>query len=298
MKVIHFDCFQAEKKYHKKSSHIYREESLQAYLKKKGEIDADIITGFVYSNFTKDTLSHIKNLKCVITRSVGMDNIDIRYCDLNKIKYLNTSYSSHNVAHHTIALILFFTRKLDSFYSSVKKGNFSDKEINCFDLNKKKLGIIGHGRIGKQVGELAQSFGMEILVYDRKKTECTLIDGINLCNLDSVLEASDIVTLHCDPNPSSIGIINQESIKKMKNGVILINTARGSIINEKDLLKNIKKFSFVGLDVLENENYFSKNHPFLKHPNIFITPHIAYKSEETTKERWNQTYRHIENFTY
>ncbi len=297
MKIVHFDCFPTEKKYHKKVSHVYIEDNIQTYLKAKGEIEADIVTGFVYSNFTKETLSSVKNLKCVITRSAGMDNIDTKYCDLNNIKYLNVNYPSHNVAHHTMALILFFTRQLQTFHTTVKRGNFSDKEINCFDLSKKKLGIIGHGRIGKQVGELAQTFGMEIIVYDRKKKECTLVDGINLCDLNSVLEASDIVTLHCDANLTSIGMINEKTIKRMKDGVILINTARGSIINEKDLLKNIKKFVFVGLDVLEDENNFSKNHPFLNHPNIFITPHIAYKSEETTKDRWNQTYKHIEDFT-
>ena len=297
MKILHFDCTPIEKKYQKKSSHTYISENIQTYLKKKGTFEADIVTGFVYSNFTEDVLNSVKNLKCIITRSAGMDNIDTKYCDFKKIKYFNVNYPSHNVAHHTMALILFFTRQLETFHTTIKKGKFSDTEINCIDLSRKKLGIIGHGRIGKQVGELAQSFGMKILVYDRKKTECTVTEGVNLCDLDSVLETSDIVTLHCDANSTSIGMINEKAIKRMKNGVILINTARGSIVNEKDLLKNIRKFSFVGVDVLENENNFSKNHPFLKHPNIFITPHIAYKSEETTKERWNQTYRHIEEFT-
>ncbi len=298
LKIIHFDCTPIEKKYQKKSSHIYISENIQTYLETQGSFEADVVTGFVYSNFTKEVLGLIKGLKLVVTRSAGMDNIDAEFCEENSIKYTNVDYPSHNIAHHTMALILFFTRQLQTFYTTVKEGKFSDRNINGIDLKSVKLGIIGHGRIGKQVNELAQAFGIQVLVYDREQTECSLIDRINKCDLDSILENSDIISLHCDANPTSIGMINEKAIKKMKNGVILINTARGSIINEKDLLKNIKKFSFVGIDVLENENTFSKNHPFLRNPNIFITPHIAYKSEDTTKQRWEQTYKHIEEFIH
>ncbi len=296
MKIIHFDCYKNEEKYQKKKNHIYVNNTLQKYLEKNERVKADIITGFIHSKFNRENLEKIQGLKMMITRSAGTDHIDKEYCDSNNIKWKNIIYSSHNVAHHTISLILFFTRSLNSFNNFLKKGKFCDRNINCFDLKNKTLGIIGYGRIGKQVGELAKAFGMNILIYDRKSIGCSKINNLTVCDLNGLLKNSDIITLHCDANPSSIGMIKSESIKKMKEGVILINTSRGCIINENDLIKNINKFSFVGLDVLCNEKDFSKKHPFLKHKNIFITPHIAYKSEETTKERWNITYKHIEDF--
>ncbi len=295
-KIVHFDCYPDERKYQKKEGHGYFQENIQEYLSSHGEFSADIVTGFVYSKFTKEILQKIKNLKFVVTRSIGLDNIDTEYCYANNIKFTNVDYSSHNVAHHTIALILFYTRQLCSFYGKVQKGNFCDKEISCYDLKGKKLGIIGYGRIGKEVAKIANSFGLEVLIYDRKLDKCEIRNGEKFCGLDKVLKNSDIISLHCDANPTSIGMINTQAIKKMKEGVILINTARGSIINDKDLLRNIRKFSFVGLDVLEDENLFRKSHPFLKYPNVFITPHIGYKSELTTQERWKQTYAHIDEF--
>jgi phosphoglycerate dehydrogenase-like enzyme len=296
LKIIHFDSYPVEKKYQKKSSHVYFQEDIQTFLSANGPFEADIVTGFVYSKFDSKILNSIQNLKLVVTRSIGIDNIDTDFCDSKGIKYTNVEYSNHNVAHHTLALILYYSRQLNTFFTKIKKGNFSDKTVNCYDLKGKKLGIIGYGRIGKQVAQLAESFGLEILAYDRNLTTCEVRDNTRFCGLEGVLQNSDIISLHCDANPTSIGMINNETIKMMKDGVILINTARGSIINEKDLLRNINKFSFVGLDVLEDENNFKKSHPFLKHPNLFITPHIAYKSEMTSKERWKQTYKHIDEF--
>ena len=296
MKVFHFDCYPIEKKYHKKTSHRYIKESIQDFISSNGSFTADIVTGFVYSKFEPEILKSVKNLKLVITRSIGMDNIDTDFCCSESIKHTNIDYPNHTVAHHTIALILFHSRKINTFFTKVKKGIFADYQVDCYDLKGKKLGIIGYGKIGKEVAKLAQCFGLEILVCDRNLDKCEIRDGIKFCDLEGVLRNSDIVSLHCDANPSSIGMINRKTIKMMKDGVILINTARGSIINEKDLLQNINKFAFVGVDVLENENDFKKGHPFLKYSNILITPHIAYKSELTTKERWQKTYECIEKF--
>ena len=298
MKVFHFDCYPIEKKYQKKNSHVYIQENLQSFLSSNKSFEADIITGFVYSKFNKQTLNSINNLKLIITRSIGGDNIDRNFCDSKGIEYTNIEYSNHTIAHHTMALILFHARKINTFFTKVQKGIFADHMVDCFDLKGKKLGIIGYGKIGKKVAEIAKALDLEILVCDRKLESCEMRDKMKFCDLEGVLRNSDIISLHCDANPSSIGMINNETIKMMKDGVILINTARGSIINEKDLLKNINKFAFVGVDVLENENDFKKGHPFLKHPNILITPHIAYKSELTTKERWSKTYECIENFIF
>lgn len=296
MKIVHFDCTPCERKYHKKTTHEYFQEDIQTFLSSNGPFEADIVTGFVYSKFQPEILNSIQNLKLIVTRSIGIDNVDTNFCDSKGIKYVNVEYSNHNVAHHTIALILYHSRQLNTFFTKIKKGKFSDLTVNCYELKDKKLGIIGYGKIGKQVAQLGELFGLKILVYDRKLKTCETRGNTRFCNLEGILKNCDIISLHCDANPTSIGMINNETIKMMKEGVILINTARGSIINEKDLLRNVNKFSFIGLDVLTDENHFKKNHPFLKHSNIFITPHIAYKSELTIKERWNQTYKYIDEF--
>lgn len=296
MKVIHFDCYPEDKKYQKKENHVYIAQNIQSYLKEYGDFDADIVTGFVFSRFDCKILKNIKNLKLLITRSIGKDNIDKNYCKSNGIKYTNIQYSNHNVAHHTLALILFNSRKLETNFSRIKRGIFSDIGVECVDLQNKKFGVIGYGRIGKEVVKLAQNFDMEILVSERNSKKTRIVDGVNFCSIQDVFKNSDIISLHCDANPSTIGLINEKNIKLMKDGVVLINTARGSLIKEDDLIKNIPKFSFIGLDVLCDENAFTKKHKFLKYNNIFITPHIAYKSELTSRERWCKTYEYIDEF--
>ncbi len=295
MKVIHFDCDPIESKYQKKKNHLYFREDIGSFLKRNGTLKADIVTGFVYSDFNIENLSKIKNLRCLITRSIGFDNIDEGYCKKNGIEYSNVQYSHHNVAHHTIALILYHTRNLKSYFSRVQKGNFCDKNITCVDLKDTVIGIIGYGKIGKEVAQLAKNFEMKVLVCEKEGKDLQGTCEFDCCPKEEIFEKSDIISLHCDANSTSIGMINEESIKMMKENAILINTARGSLINEEDLVRNIKKFAFVGLDVLENEGGFTRAHPLLKYPNVFMTPHIAYKSELTSKERWAKTYEIIEN---
>lgn len=295
MKVIHFDCDPIESRYQKKKNHLYFREDIGTFLKRNGSVKADIITGFVYSDFNAENLSKVKNLKVLVTRSIGFDNVDEKYCKKNDITYSNVQYSHHNVAHHTMSLILYHSRNLKSYFSRVQKGNFCDKNITCFDLKESTLGIIGYGKIGKDVANLANNFGMKVLVCEREGKDLHGECKFECCSKEEILEKSDIISLHCDANSTSIGMINEKTIKMMKEGVILINTARGSLIVEEDLVKNIKKFAFVGLDVLKDESAFTKSHPLLKYPNVFITPHIAYKSELTSKERWAKTYEIIEN---
>jgi D-lactate dehydrogenase len=297
LKVFHFECYPIEKKYQKKNGHQYFSETFQEYLLENKTLDANIITGFVYSEFNSQNLSKVNDLRLLITRSIGMDHIDMEYCGENNIIFKNIEYPNHNVVHHTFALLLYYSRNFSRCVSKMRKGKFCDNDLTCFDLKSAKLGIIGYGRIGKEVAELAKAFQMNVLVYERKNPQEREENGILFCSMDQVLSESDVISIHCDANPTSIGMINSENIRKMKEGVILLNTARGSLINERDLIINIKKFSFVGLDVLNEERGFNKKNPLLKFPNVFITPHIAYKSEQITKERWSKTYKYIDEFT-
>ncbi len=296
MRILHFDVGKSQRKCTIQEGHEYIDMDVNQYIDSYGPFEADIVTSFPTSNFNSEVIDSIKNLKLIITRSIGVDNIDGEYCEKKGIKYLNVEYSRYNIVHHTLALILFFTRQLNESFNQTQKGKFCHEEIDCLDLRIRTLGIIGYGRIGREVAELADAFRMRVIACDRKYEDGEIVDGFEMYELENLLKESDIISLHCDANPSNIGLINEKNIGIMKDGVALINTARGSIINEKDLIKNIEKFSFVGLDVLQNETKFDSNHLLIGYPNIYITPHTAYKSEVTTQERWNKTYQYINDF--
>lgn len=296
MKVIHFDSRQEQKEFQSKSNHTYVEESVNEYISQKGKIQADVISGFTCSKFNKEVIDSIEGLKYIVARGIGMDHIDTEYCDQKGIGYCNTEYSREPIAHHVWALILFSVRNLEKCFNLTKEGNFCHQQLQNKDLRNMTLGIIGVGKIGEEVLRVSKGFGVNVLGYDikpRKEVEGEYGDIFKFTDLNTLLENSDIVCLCCDANESSVGMIDNDAISKMKEGVMLINVARGSIINDTDLISNIEKFSFVGLDVLVDERNFSKENEYLKYPNVYITPHIAHKSEMTTKERWEKTYEVI-----
>jgi D-lactate dehydrogenase len=158
-------------------------------------------------------------LKLIVTRSVGVDNVDMEYCKSKGIRFMNIRYSNHNVVHHTIAFILFYSRQLSQSFSKVKSGIFCHEDIDCLDLGIRTLGIVGYGRIGKEVAQIADTLGLKVIAYDRKYNHGDFIDGFELYDLEDLIQISDIISLHCDANPTSVGIINEETIGQMKDGV-------------------------------------------------------------------------------
>lgn len=298
MKTIHFDTHPSAEPF-KRQDDRYVSEDVISYIKKNGPFEADAVTSFTCSKFTKDVIDQIQGLKIIVTRSIGLDNIDQDYCKQKGIKFSNVEYSRYNVAHHTWGLILHGDRSLDACFKQTREGDFCDEVIECPDLKQMTLGIIGFGKIGYEVYKIAKAFGVKVIAYDTTPSkEHMLIDPkeFEYKDFEFVLKHSDIISLHCDANPTSIGMIDDNAINLMKDNVILINTARGSIINEADLINNIEKLAYVGLDVVANENSFDKLNPLLQYPNIFITPHIAHKSPVTVKERWLKAYTIIDNF--
>lgn len=297
-KIMHFDTHQSAEIY-KRREDIYIIEDVNSYIKNNGSFKADVVTGFTCSKFTKEVIDQIKGLQLIVTRSIGYDNIDQDYCKQKGIKFSNVDYSRYNVAHHAWALILYAARSLDKCFKQTRSGVFCDEVIECLDLRQMTLGMIGFGKIGFEVYKVAKAFGMKVLAYDTIRREEYMNLDLNTFEyrkFEYVLKNSDIISLHCDANPTSIGLIDGKAIEMMKENVILINTARGSIVNESQLIENIDKFAYVGLDVVVDENNFQKSNPLLRCENVFITPHIAHKSRITIKERWVNTYNIIDNF--
>ena len=202
---------------------------------------ADVISVFIHSQVTKEILSNLKNLKLVTTRSTGMDHIDIDYCNEKNIQIKNVPfYGETTVAEHTFALILALSRKIHSSYIRSLNGSFSTIGLTGFDLQDKTLGIIGGGRIGLHVARIAKGFGMHVRVFDINEDNF-LAELINFkyVSLDELYKNSDIVSLHVPLNKHTNHMINKDSLSKFKKGALLINTARGGLVNTDDLIKAI-----------------------------------------------------------
>lgn len=250
------------------------------------------------SKVNSKILSDLPNLKLLVTRTVGTDHINLDSCKKKNIAvYHIVDYGAFNIAEHTFALLLSGTRRIIDSQKIIKQGKFSYENFLGFSLKDKTLGVIGTGRIGLEVIKLAKAFEMKVVAYDVIKNEKAAQElNFEYISLAKLFLNSDVITLHIPLLPETKHLINNPSIKKMREGVILINTARGGLINTKDLIVNIKKFRFVGLDVLENEEKFNKNHPLLKFDNVLITPHMAFFTDASVKAIAEETQKCIENF--
>lgn len=232
-------------------------------------------------------------LKVISNYAVGFDNINVKEASDRGIVVTNTPCDEVNeaVAEHTWALILALTRRVvesDEFVRQegyfAGKGGYTGWEPGLFlgmNLIGKTLGIVGLGRIGTMVARRAQGYGMNV-VYNKhsRDTECEEKMGVKFCELDQLLSESDVVTLHVPLNDETRHMINKETLGKMKRGAFLVNTARGAVVSEPDLIDALKngQLSGAGLDVFDNEPNISKD--LIAMPNVILTPHIASATHE------------------
>ncbi|QIL77919.1 2-hydroxyacid dehydrogenase [Hymenobacter sp. HDW8] len=189
-------------------------------------------------------------------RCAGYNNVDLKAAAaLNMPVVRVPAYSPYAVAEHTLALILTLNRQTHRAYNRVREGNFALTGLMGFDLHGSTVGLIGLGTIGMVTARILKGFGCRVLGFDIKPSaECQEI-GVELTDLDSLYAQSDIISLHCPLTPQTHHLINEESIAKMKNGVMLINTSRGAIIDARAVIKGLKsqKIKYLGLDVYEEE---------------------------------------------
>lgn len=242
--------------------------------------------GLVIRSNTKVTAEVIKaaaRLKVVGRAGTGVDNVDLEAATKRGIVVMNTpGGNSISVAEHTMGLMLSIARLLPQAHSSTKEGKWEKKLFIGHELKGKILGIIGFGKIGMEVAKRAKSFMMEILVYDPYVSERVASDaGVKVVELDEVFAESDIITLHVPIVDATKGIINATTIPKMKDGVWIINTARGGLIVEKDLAAALDsgKVGAAAVDVISKEPPAADN-PLPSHPKVIVTPHIAASTVE------------------
>jgi D-lactate dehydrogenase len=284
-----------------------------------GIADAEIVSPFIYSKLTAERLTKLPKLKMIATRSTGFDHIDMVECARRGITVCNVPfYGENTVAEHTFALILALSRKVHEAFVRVRAGNYSLEGLRGFDLKDKTIGVVGAGRIGLHVIRIARGFGMKVLAFDVKQDNFWAeVLGFEYAELNDLLGRSDIITLHAPYNPHTHHLINTENIYKIKRGAILINTARGGIVNTDALLKALDEgiLAGAGLDVLEGEEAIYEesallrdatnpeklrtaiqNHVILKKPNVVFTPHNAFNSQEALERILDTTAENIAAF--
>ncbi len=247
--------------------------------------DVDAVITRSATTIDKEFLSHCKNLKVIGRAGVGVDNIDLDEASKRGIVVLNMPTGNTIAAtEHTMAYILNCLRFMPNANYELKyKHIWNRKKWMGIELSSKTLGIIGMGRIGSRVAIRAMSFGANVVVYDPyiKKEKATSIGAKIVDKLDELLAVSDIITIHTPKTEETYNMIGAKEIAKMKDGVILINCARGGLYNEKALYDGLKsgKIRALGIDVFENEP--QPNHPLHEFDNVFVTPHLGANTYES-----------------
>ncbi len=237
---------------------------------------------------TRELITGLPNLKFVATLATGYNQID---CDALKEKGIPVSnipaYSTNAVAQMVFAYILELINKVSEYTADVKSGTWSKCDDFCYwnsplyELDGKTLGIIGFGKIGKRVSEIASAFGMKTVAYTPSGKKGG-VENVVFTDMDTVIKTSDFITVHCPLTESTKNLINAEFISKLKSNAFIINTARGGVTNEHDVAEALKNGNLAGYgtDVLSTEPP-SPDNPLLSAPNCLITPHIAWAAYET-----------------
>ena len=243
---------------------------------------------------TRNIIDAGSTLKVIGRAGVGLDNIDTQYAESKTITVVNTpGVSTESVAEHVFALLLSKARDIPKADHSMREGRWIKKELKGTELKGKTLGIVGFGRIGSRLGEIAVAFGMKVLAQDVIDiTERAKEVGADVVTMEEVLKKSDFVTLHVPLLPSTRNLISEKEIEKMKPGTILINTSRGGVVDEKALYKALGENRIQAcLDVFEEEPPVKS--PLLTADNIVLTPHIAASTREAQQRAGTEVARKV-----
>ncbi|WP_339902615.1 2-hydroxyacid dehydrogenase [uncultured Cyclobacterium sp.] len=257
----------------------------------------DVICAFVNDKVDKDTIEVLSNngIRLIAMRCAGFNNVDLQSAKKHQIKVVRVpAYSPEAVAEHSVALIMTLNRKTHKAYNRVREGNFSLKNLIGFNLHGKVVGVIGTGQIGIAFCKIMKGFGCRLLAYDIAESQALLDMGVEYLPMEEVFQQADIISLHCPLNQSTKHMVNKGSLEQMKDGVMIINTSRGALINTADAIEGLtkKKIGYLGIDVYEQEeNLFFEDlsesiiedDDILRlnsFPNVLITSHQAYFTKE------------------
>ncbi len=324
MKIIYFDARESDDKQLKLELSSHDVVALPDKLTIKNvdlASSADIISVFVTSSVSATLLNLMPRLKMIAARSAGVDHIDLSACTAKGMIVSNVPhYGERTVAEHTFALILALTRKIFQSYERTEKMNFDRAGLQGFDLKGRILGVVGTGNIGRNTIEIGLGFKMKIVAYD-VKPDYDLAKKLNFKYVDSLydlLSVSDIVSLHVPYMKETHHLINAENLQGIKQGAIIINTARGALVDTEALLASLNdgRLAGAGLDVLEEEEdaydriefmgrerppyeelmTLVRNHMLVARDDVIITPHNAFNSNEAIQRIFDTTVKNIKDF--
>lgn len=267
---------------------IYCEHKMTNEEKKNAIRDTDILI-IANEPLTADILDCAKKLKMISVAFTGVDHIALDTCRKNQITVCNAQgYATDSTAELAVGLMLACLRNIVSYNDIIRNsGTLSGYTLNT--LKGKTVGIIGTGSIGIRTAELVKAFGCKVLGYNRSKKNAAIKVGLEYCDLDNLLKESDIISLHIPYTENTRGIVNRERIDLMKNTAIVINCARGPVVDSKALADalNEGRIAAAGIDVFEMEPPIPKDHPLIHAKNTILTPHIGFYSEESLAKRFD-----------
>ncbi len=273
----------------------------------------DAVCVFVNDRINRSVLSKLKKngTRIVALRCAGFNNVDLKAAEEFGIKIVRVpSYSPNAVAEHAMALILTLNRKTHKAYNRIREGNFSLDRLTGFNIQGKTIGVVGTGQIGKAFCRIMLGFGAKILAHDLYPDKQLEESGIEYTSLDELFEKSDIISLHCPLTSETKHMIDEVSLDKMKNGVMIINTSRGALIDTKAAIRALKskKIGYFGIDVYEQEeSLFFYDHSeniiedelimrLISFPNVLITSHQAFFTREALEQITATSYQNIIDF--
>jgi len=271
------------------------------------------VCGFVNDQLNAPTLEILAahGTRLIALRSAGFNNVDLKTAAKLGLTIVRVpAYSPYAVAEHTIGLILTLNRKIHRAYNRVREGNFSLDGLLGFDLHKRTVGIVGTGKIGQIVAQILKGFGCRLLAYDINRNPVCEELGVTYVELSKLFSESDLVTLHCPLTPQTHHLVNADSIAQFKQGMMLINTSRGALINTEAVIQGLKsqKIGALALDVYEQEsdlffedlsNEIIQDDLFerlLTFPNVLITAHQAFFTKEAMQNIAETTLSNITDY--
>lgn len=281
---------------------------------------AEVVSTFIYSELDRRVLEKLPALELIATRSTGFDHIDIAYCAERGIAVSNVpTYGENTVAEHVFALLLMISHRMREAVDRARNGEFSPLGLQGFDLAGKTMGVVGVGNIGRHVVRIARGFEMKVIACDVKPDQALAQKlGFQYASFEDVLDAADVLTLHVPATPATNNLVSDPEFARMKNGVVLINTARGSLVDARALIEALRrgKVTAAGLDVMPDEPMIREeaqlicsvfcdqhdlrnlvaDHVLLKMPNVVVTPHSAFNTREAVGRIVDTTVANIRAF--
>jgi len=282
--------------------------------------DAEVVSTFIFSRLDREVLSKMPALRLIATRSTGYDHIDLDYCAARGIAVANVpSYGENTVAEHVFALLLAISHRLPEAIARARSGEFSPVGLQGFDLAGRTLGVIGTGRIGQHVIRIARGFQMRVLAHDSRPDPRLAAElGFHYTDLAALYAEADVISLNVPSLPETRNMLSSKAFAQMKDGVVIINTARGDLIDTRALIQalNSGKAAAAGLDVLPDEPLIREeaelicsiyckehdlrdlvaNHVLLRMTNVIVTPHSAFNTREAVRRIAETTVDNIRAF--